>query len=112
MITLFAYHRGSPCETWERNYSVPYPGIRLQEGRLQRQPGEEIEASSANPAYTSFRFRIVDNGVEVIGRVVWVGREVKQADETQALFRFALKPVLRLFKRWPVLLLPPGGVAG
>ena len=48
----------------------------MQEGRLQRQPGEEIEASSANPAYTSFRFRIVDNGVEVIGRVVWVGREV------------------------------------
>lgn len=45
----------------------------IQLWRLQRLPGKEIEASSANPAYSLFRFGMEDSGVSVIGRVVWVG---------------------------------------
>ena len=44
--------------------------------RLQPLPAKEIEASCANPAYERFRFSRGDDHVSVIGRVVWVGREV------------------------------------
>ncbi len=44
--------------------------------RLQPLPAKEIEASCANPAYERFRFTRDDEKVAVIGRVVWVGREV------------------------------------
>ncbi len=48
----------------------------VQLRRLQRMPGNEIQASSVNPAYTPFRFTPQDASVSVIGRVVWVGKEL------------------------------------
>ena len=57
--------------------SVPNDGVHvlrvdgsIQLRRLQRLPGKEIEASSANAAYASFRFGIGGTGVAIIGRVV------------------------------------------
>ncbi len=48
----------------------------VQLRRLQRLPGNEIQASSANAAYSPFRFAPQDASVSVIGRVVWVGKEL------------------------------------
>ena len=44
--------------------------------RLQRIPGGFIEASSETGTYQPFRFQMNDPAVSVIGRVIWVGRDL------------------------------------
>ena len=44
--------------------------------RLQRLPGDQIEASPENPAYKPFRLQQNDPGVIVLGRAIWVGRDL------------------------------------
>lgn len=46
--------------------------------RVQRLPGGKLEVRSANDAYSSFEVSLSDPGsdVEVLGRVVWFGRQI------------------------------------
>ena len=44
--------------------------------RLQRLPGGHIEASPENPAYKPFRLQQNDPGVIVLGRAIWIGRDL------------------------------------
>ncbi|MXR36696.1 hypothetical protein GQF02_06905 [Neisseriaceae bacterium B2N2-7] len=45
--------------------------------QLQRLPGWKLRVSSANPAYASFDVDLsnAEEGVAVIGKVVWFGRQ-------------------------------------
>ncbi|MBW8003054.1 MAG: helix-turn-helix transcriptional regulator [Planctomycetes bacterium] len=51
-------------------------GDNLIARRLQTLPSGEIEVSADNPVFKSFRFLRGDQGVKVLGRIVWVGRHL------------------------------------
>ena len=56
--------------------------IRIDDGlfvkRLQRLPGNQIKATSDNPAYGPFTIDLgqVPAGISIVGRVVWAGRQM------------------------------------
>ena len=56
--------------------------IRIDDGlfvkRLQRLPGNQIKATSDNPAYGPFTIDLgqVPAGISIVGRVVWTGRQM------------------------------------
>ena len=56
-------------------YALTLDGTLLVR-RLQKMPGGQIEASAESATYQPFRFQPHDTDVTILGRAIWVGREL------------------------------------